>query len=71
LQNAAEKLDCSVLINFLLDLAKDFNRFYRECPVLNAETEAFRTARLAMCLAIRDILKNGLNTLTIQVPEAM
>ena len=34
LQTAAEKLDCSSVVSYLLDLAKAFNRFYRECPVL-------------------------------------
>jgi len=71
LNDAAEKLDCSVLTSYLLDLAKAFNRFYRECPVLAAEEEAVRKARLAMCVRIRDIIADGLNTLTIGVPQAM
>ena len=71
LQQAAEKRDSSALVTYLLDLAKCFSRFYRECPVLNAETEELIQARLAMCGAARDVLTDGLNTLTIQVPEAM
>jgi len=71
LTDAAEKLDCSVLTSYLLDLAKAFNRFYRECPVLAAEEEAVSKARLAMCVRIRDIIADGLNTLTIGVPQAM
>ncbi|MCP3967563.1 MAG: arginine--tRNA ligase [Lentisphaerae bacterium] len=71
LQTAAEKMDCSVLVEYLLDLAKAFNRFYRECPVLTAESDELKTARMAMCHAVREILTDGLNTLTIQVPEAM
>lgn len=68
---AAEKMDCSVLVNYLLDLAKAFNRFYREKQVLNAEDAAVRDARLKMCFAVRDILSDGLKTLTIGVPESM
>jgi len=71
LQLAAQKMDCSVLIDYLLELAKAFNRFYRECPVLAAEDEDLSCARMALCHAIRDILTDGLNTLTIEVPEAM
>lgn len=71
LRGAAEKLDCSVLVLYLLDLAKAFNRFYREKQVLNAEDPVLRKTRLALCFAVRDILKDGLATLTIGVPEAM
>lgn len=71
IQTAAERLDCSVLVNYLLDLAKAFSRFYRECPVLNADQPALRDARLALCYAARDIFADGLHTLTIEVPEAM
>ena len=71
LRLAAEKMDSSVLAGYLLDLARDFSRFYRECPVLNAENDKFRRTRLAMCLAVRDIIADGLKALTIKVPEEM
>lgn len=71
LKSAAEKMDCSVLVNHLLEVAKGFNRFYRECPVLSAENGALRSSRLALCYAVRDLLTDGLNTLTIGVPAAM
>ncbi|MFA7229797.1 MAG: arginine--tRNA ligase [Victivallaceae bacterium] len=71
LQLAAERMDCSVLVEYLLELSKAFNRFYRECPVLNAETDDLKAARMALCMAVREILADGLNTLTIGVPEAM
>ena len=71
LLEAAEKKDNSVLVEYLLDLAKAFNRFYRECPVLAADDENLRKSRLALCAGIRAILADGLNTLTIGVPEAM
>jgi len=71
LKSAAEKRDCSVLVEYLLSLAKDFSRFYRECPVLNAEDAALAGARLALSCAVRDVLTDGLKTLTIGVPDAM
>ena len=71
LQMAAEKMDCSALVDYLLELAKAFNRFYRECPVLAADNEELACARMALCHAIRGILTDGLNVLTIEVPEAM
>lgn len=71
LQYAAGRRDCSSLAEYLLDLAKAFNRFYRECPVLAAENEGLIRARLALADAVRLILVDGLQTLTIQTPEAM
>ena len=71
LKSSAEKMDCSVLVNHLLEVAKGFNRFYRECPVLSAESDSLRAARLALCYAVRDLLTDGLKTLTIGVPDAM
>jgi len=71
LRLAAEKKDCSGLVEYLLNLGKAFNSFYRECPVLAAETPELATARLALSGAVREIIVDGLATLTIQVPEAM
>ena len=61
----------SILTAYLLDLAKAFNRFYREKQVLNAEDPNVRAVRLALCCAVRDILTDGLRTLTLGIPEAM
>jgi arginyl-tRNA synthetase len=71
LKRAGELMDCSGIINYLLDLAKDFSRFYRECSVLNAENDELKKARLELSRRTRDILADGLRTLTINVPEAM
>ncbi len=71
IRSSADKMDCSILVNYLLDLAKLFNRFYREKQVLNAGDPAVRTMRLALCFAVRDILADGLAALTIGIPDAM
>lgn len=71
LKYAASKYDCSGLVSYLIELAKEFSRFYRECQVLTAETDELKQARLAMCCRVRDILVDGLKTLTIDVPKAM
>ena len=57
-------------IHYLLDLAKSFNAFYRECPVLTASPEVL-PGRVRLAQAVRQVLTDGLNTLTIQVPEVM
>ncbi len=71
LQRAARDLDSSALAGYLLDLAKDSSSFYRNCPVLNADSEALKAARLALSARVRAILKKGLGALTINTLESM
>ena len=71
LQTAAAKRDCSGLVEYLLELAKAFNRFYRDCPVLSAGNDALVTARLSLAEAVKQVITDGLHTLTIGIPEAM
>lgn len=71
LRQAAERRDCSGLVEYLLELGKAFNRFYRECPVLAAESPELVASRLALAEAVRCLLTDGLETLTIRVPKAM
>ena len=68
---AAAKRDCSGLVEYLLELAKAFNRFYRDCPVLGAADAELAAARLALADAVKQVVTDGLRTLTIGVPEAM
>lgn len=71
IQSASNNLDASVLAGFLLDLAKAFSRFYRNCPVLAADTAELKRARLELSERVRSILKAGLEALTITPLESM
>ena len=70
-QQAAGRRDASGLAEYLLNLAKSFNRFYRECPILAAETPELVCARAQLAERTRQVLVDGLNTMTIKVPESM
>jgi arginyl-tRNA synthetase len=62
----------TALARQLLAIAKAFSGFYTNCPILWAEnSEAVRSARLALCLATARALRQGLHILGIQAPEAM
>ncbi len=71
LKMAASKMDSSTVSEYLLDLAKSFNRFYREHSILNSDNDELKKTRIALCFRTRDVLADGLRTLTIDVPEAM
>ena len=70
-QQAAARRDASGLAEYLLNLAKSFNRFYRECPILAAENTQLAQARARLAEQTRKVLVDGLATMTIKVPESM
>ncbi|HET9017562.1 MAG TPA: arginine--tRNA ligase, partial [Thermomicrobiaceae bacterium] len=69
-ERAAAEYKPLVIANYVYELAKRFNDFYRACPVLQAE-EPRRGARLALVDATRQTLANGLALLGIAAPETM
>ncbi|MDI3341800.1 MAG: arginine--tRNA ligase [Sphaerobacter sp.] len=69
-ERAASEYKPLVIANYVYELAKRFNDFYRACPVLQAP-EPQRSARLALVAAARQTLVNGLGLLGIAAPEIM
>ncbi|MBI4556830.1 MAG: arginine--tRNA ligase [Candidatus Hydrogenedentes bacterium] len=63
--------NCAPVAQFALDTARLFTAFYHECPVLQAPTEAQRSARLQLCDATHWALKNALGLLGIEALERM
>ena len=55
---------------YLKDLAGDFHAFYNADRIL-VDDDATRNARLALLLATRQVLRNGLNLLGVSAPEKM
>jgi len=58
------------LARYLLDLAQSFNNFYHAYPVLKADT-GIKEARLLLISCVKQVLKNGLYLLGIDVLEKM
>lgn len=52
-------------------IARNYNRFYNNNKILGAETEELKLARLALCEAVCNTIKSGLNLLGIDVVERM
>lgn len=59
------------IATFAYHLAKTFTSFYQNCQVLTAETNELKNARLELCDATAQTLKNALNLLGIDVVEEM
>ncbi len=52
-------------------LASQFNQFYRDCPVLTAESEELRASRLGLVAAFQVVLHNTLDSLGLTAPREM
>jgi arginyl-tRNA synthetase len=67
----ARELKPHVLAIYARELADAFNQFYRFVPVIAAEDEKVRAARLTLVYCARIVLANSLDTLGIAAPESM
>lgn len=67
---SAESYKPSILARYLIDVAREFNRFYHNCPVLSSEGE-LKHGRLLLINATRQVIANGLALLGIEAPEEM
>jgi len=71
LNNAAQEHSPALIANYVYDLAKLYNKFYHEAPILKSDDENLKTFRLSLSEASAAVLKKGMNLLGIQVPERM
>ncbi len=69
-QKAAKDLKPLVISSLAYGLARAFNDFYTQCPVLQAD-EATRNFRLRLVAAARQAIGNSLALLGITAPQAM
>lgn len=70
IQRAAKEMKPLHLTNLAYDLARAFNDFYGECPVLKAE-DSIRDERMRLVAAARQAIANLLGLLGILAPEVM
>lgn len=68
---SAQEFSPNLLCDYLFKLAKVFNTFYNDIPVLTASTEEIRDFRLFITKSIKIVLSNGLNLLGIIAPERL
>lgn len=69
-QRSANELRPLWIATYAYELAKAFNDFYTQCPVLQAE-ETVRNFRLRLTAATRQAIANSLTLLGITAPQAM
>ena len=70
-RQAGEEYSPAVVANFGYDLAKEFNQFYQELPILKEEDSSVREFRLALTSLTGQVIASAMYLLGISVPEKM
>ena len=70
LATAGQLLEPHLVAQYLLELAQAFQSYYNDHQFLVDDADV-RDGRLALALATRQVLANGLGVLGVQAPEAM
>jgi arginyl-tRNA synthetase len=70
-KDAGESYSPAIVANYVYDLAKEFNQFYHESPIVFEEDAAKRSFRLTLSHAVGQTIKQGMWLMGIDVPERM
>ncbi|MCR5071317.1 MAG: arginine--tRNA ligase [Bacteroidales bacterium] len=68
---AAAALSPAVIANYCYDLAKEFNQYYHETPILKEPDEEVLKMRLELISTLAGVLRRGMKILGIDLPERM
>jgi len=71
IREAGEALSPAIVANYIYELAKEYNQFYQEIPILKEEDKLMVSIRLAISEFSGNIIERGMKILGIEVPERM
>ena len=61
----------AVIANYAYELAKEFNQYYHDTPILREEDQALLQYRLVLVETIARVLSKAMSILGISLPERM
>lgn len=70
IEKAAERYEPSVIARYLVAVAASFNKFYHECPILQAE-DKIKQARLVLVDLAQRMISDACSLLGMSCPEEM
>lgn len=70
-KQAGEEYNVSLIGNYTYELAKEYNQFYHDYPILREKNRPLRAFRLILSRNIARTIKKGMLLLGIDVPERM
>lgn len=68
---AAKEYSPAIIANYCYDLAKEYNQFYHDFPILGEENTGIRNLRLVLSDITSEVLQKGMWLLGIEMPERM
>jgi arginyl-tRNA synthetase len=71
LQESCSDMNPARLVDYAYDLARIFNKFYAECPILNCDDEQRKSFRIQLTELTGLSIKRTFEIVGIQVPERM
>jgi arginyl-tRNA synthetase len=69
--DAGHDLNPAVIANYCYELAKEFNQFYHDYSIVNAESEGSRRFRLLLSEVVVRTIATGMQLLGIEMPKRM
>jgi arginyl-tRNA synthetase len=70
-EQAGKDYSPSGIANYCYELTKQFNQFYHDFSILNADTLEEKKVRLVLASNVAKVIRNGMRLLGIEVPERM
>ena len=70
-KDAGTNLSPALVANYVYELAKEYNQFYHEYPIIKEEDGAIRSFRLLLSKVTSNIIQSSMGLLGIEVPERM
>ncbi len=71
IKEAAEELNPSEIANYVYDLAKEYNQFYHDNPVIKAENAQKIDLRIMLSLQVAKVIRESMWLLGIELPTRM
>lgn len=68
---AGKEYSPAMVANYIYDLAKEFNGFYHDFPILIEKNEEILNFRIQISKLVGTVIKNGMAIMGISVPERM
>ena len=71
IEKASNTLNPAIIANYVYNLARDFNQFYQQNPILKTENEDIKESRLFVSKLVAEYIEFSLSLFGIEVPEKM
>lgn len=68
--DAAERYEPSLVTRHIIDIAQEFNRFYHDEHIIT-DNDDEKLAKIALVMATKNVIRNGLGLLGVDAPERM